>query len=211
MEVKCFELNCNCYIVSDDDNNCVVFDIGASGRELYEYLVEHNLKVCAVFITHAHFDHIAGLSEFTERAEQDGNIIPVYVHKDDLVAMSNADKNLSSPIFRTPYRYTGARNEVGDGDVIKTAGFDFKVMSCPGHTDGCAVYILEKEKCIFAGDVLFEGSIGRTDFPGGDVGKMKESLTKLMTLPDSFVVYSGHGNSTTIGDERNYNPYIAGL
>ena len=211
MDIKCLELNCNCYIVSDEEEKCVVFDIGAQGAELYDFLVKLNKKVNAVIITHAHFDHIAGLDDFIKAAENDGQNIPVYVHRDDASCMRSAEKNLSAPLFGTPYTYTGTLCEVNDGDVVKAENFEFEAISCPGHTDGCCVFVLRKEKCIFSGDVLFEGSIGRTDFPGGDIGKMKESLKKLMTLDDNFVVYPGHGGSTTIGDEKNYNPYIAGL
>lgn len=211
MNIKCFPLGCNCYIVSDKDNNTVIFDPGEKGAEIYAYLKQQNMNLCAVIITHAHFDHIYGLTDLVESARADGKDIPVYIHSSDAAAMYDSEKNLSAPLFRTPYRYTGILKSVFDGDEIKIGGLNFLVLSAPGHTEGCACYISHSEKCVFAGDVLFEGSIGRTDFPGGDMGKMRKSLERLMNLPDSYVVYPGHGNSTTIGDERNYNPYIAGL
>lgn len=211
MNIRCFPLSCNCYVVSDDDGNAVIFDPCQHGRELYSYVETQNLKLCAVIITHAHFDHIYGLTDLVDEAVDNGNSVPVYIHAGDAAAMASEEKNLSAPLFRTPYSYTGTLNEVNDGDKVTVGKLVFDVMSCPGHTKGSACYIEHSEKVIFAGDVLFEGSIGRTDFPGGSMTEMRESLTKLMSLDDIYRVYSGHGGSTTIGDERNFNPYIANL
>lgn len=211
MNIKCFPMSCNCYVVSDDNGKTAVFDPGERGEEIYAYIKNEGLELCAVFITHAHFDHIYGLSELVEYAKSDGKGIPVYVHAADAFAISNSEANLSAPLFGMPYKYTGTLNAAFDGQEISVGGMKFLVISTPGHTEGSACYICHSEKCVFAGDVLFEGSIGRTDFPGGDMGKMRKSLERLMDLYDPYVVYSGHGNSTTIGDERNYNPYIAGL
>jgi len=211
MNIKCLPLSCNCYIVSDESGNTILFDPCERGEELYVYVKEQGLCLSAVIITHAHFDHIYGLTDLLEFAEKDGKSIPVYVHKGDAPAMRSREKNLSSPLFRTPYEYTGKLLELSDGDAVNVGDMTFRVMSAPGHTDGSACYINDEEKIIFAGDVLFEGSIGRTDFPGGDMGKMRKSLSKLMELDDSYRVYSGHGGSTTIGDERNFNPFIAGI
>ncbi len=211
MNIRCFPLSCNCYVVSDEKGNAVIFDPCQHGRELYSYVETQSLKLCAVIITHAHFDHIYGLSDLADEAGQNGISIPVYIHSDDAPAMASEEKNLSAPLFRTPYRYTGTLIKVRDGDRIKVGTLTFDVMSCPGHTEGSACYIEHNEKLIFSGDVLFEGSIGRTDFPGGDMSKMRQSLNKLMSLDDCYRVYSGHGSSTTIGDERSFNPYIASL
>ncbi len=211
MNIKCLPLSCNCYIVSDSDGNAVLFDPCERGQEIYEYIKEQGLLLCAVIITHAHFDHIYGLSDLVYAAKNDGRDVPVYVHKDDAPAMRSREKNLSSPLFGTPYEYTGILFELSDTDAVKAGNITFRVVSTPGHTVGSACYVNDEERVIFAGDVLFEGSIGRTDFPGGDMGKMKMSLEKLMEFNDSYRVYPGHGPSTTIGDERNFNPYIAQL
>ena len=211
MNIRCFPLSCNCYIVSDSRNNAVIFDPCERGEEIYGYLVREGLNLCAVIVTHAHFDHIYGLDGLVAAAKDDEKTVPVYIHSDDAPAMRSEQKNLSAPLFRTPYAYTGILNELSDGDAVKAGELDFRVLSTPGHTEGSACFVNDEEKIIFAGDVLFEGSIGRTDFPGGDMGKMKESLKKLMEFSDSYRVYSGHGSSTTIGDERNFNPYIAQL
>ncbi|MBQ8758200.1 MAG: MBL fold metallo-hydrolase, partial [Clostridia bacterium] len=211
MNIKCFAMSCNCYIVSDENGKAVVFDPGENGAGIYDYIKREGLELCAVMITHAHFDHIYGLRELVECAKSDGKVVPVYVHTADAFAMTDSQANLSGPLFGMPYRYTGTLKGTFDGDQINVGNMSFLVISTPGHTNGCACYICHKEQCVFAGDVLFEGSIGRTDFPGGDMGKMKKSLERLMDLYDPYVVYPGHGSSTTIGDERNYNPYIAGL
>lgn len=211
MNIKCLPLSCNCYIVSDGDGNTVLFDPCERGEEIYAYIKEQKLNLSAVIITHAHFDHIYGLDGVVNSAKDDGKEIPVYIHSADAPAMRSREKNLSSPLFRTPYEYTGILNEVSDGYAVTAGGLTFRVVSTPGHTAGSACYINDEEKIIFAGDVLFEGSIGRTDFPGGDMTKMRASLKKLMELDDLCRVYPGHGGSTTIGDERNFNPFIAGL
>lgn len=211
MNIKTLPLSSNCYIVSDDNGKAVVFDVCERGEEIYNYIKELRLSVQAVIITHGHFDHIYGLSDFISHAEADGKKIPVYVHSGDALMIRSREKNLSAPLFRTPYEYTGILNEVEDGDVINVGDLSFCVLHTPGHTDGCACYINDEEKVIFSGDVLFEGSIGRTDFPGGNMTTMRESLKKLMEFEDSYRVYPGHGSSTTIGDERNFNPFIAQL
>ena len=195
--------------MSDSGGNAVLFDPCERGEEIYAYIKEQGLLLSAVIITHAHFDHIYGLDGIVNSAKTDGKDIPVYIHSADAPAMRSREKNLSLPLFRSPYEYTGILNKLSDGDRVTVGEMNFRVMSTPGHTAGSACYINDGEKTIFAGDVLFEGSIGRTDFPGGDMSKMRESLKKLMELDDSYRVYSGHGGSTTIGDERNWNPYIA--
>ena len=211
MNIKILPLSSNCYIVSDENGKTAVFDVCERGEEIYNYIKDLNLSVEAVIITHGHFDHIYGLDGFVDAAKADGKDIPVYVHSGDALMIRSREKNLSAPLFRTPYEYTGTLNEVKDGDVINVGSLSFRVLHTPGHTDGCACYIADDEKTIFSGDVLFEGSIGRTDFPGGSMTTMRESLKKLMEFDDSYRVYPGHGGSTTIGDERNFNPFIAGL
>lgn len=211
MTIKTLPLSSNCYIVSDESGKTVVFDVCERGEEIYNYIKELDLSVEAVIITHGHFDHIYGLADFMRCAEDDGKNIPVYIHSGDVLMMRSCEKNLSAPLFRIPYEYTGILNETSDGDVITVGSMSFRVLHTPGHTDGCACYVEESEKTIFSGDVLFEGSIGRTDFPGGSMGIMRESLKKLMEFDGSYRVYPGHGPSTTIGDERNFNPYIAQL
>ena len=211
MNVKTLPLSSNCYIVSDDDGKTVIFDPAERGEEIYDYVKSQNLEVCAVIITHAHFDHIYGLTGLVESAAQDGKDIPVYIHTADAAAMYDSEKNLSAPLFRTPYRYTGILKGVCDGCEIKVGSMTFLVISAPGHTEGSACYVCHSGRAVFSGDVLFDGSIGRTDFPGGDMGKMKESLKRLMTVNKWYTVYPGHGGTTTIEQEMNFNPYIAGL
>ena len=211
MNIKTLPLSSNCHIVSDENGKTVVFDVCERGEDIYNYIKQQNLSVEAVIITHGHFDHIYGLDDFVAAAKADGKDIPVYVHSGDVLMMRSREKNLSAPLFRTPYEYTGTLNEVRDGDVIKVGSLSFRVLHTPGHTDGCACYISDEEKIIFSGDVLFEGSIGRTDFPGGNMNTMRQSLKKLMEFEDQYRVYPGHGGSTTIGDERNFNPFIAQL
>ena len=211
MNIKTLPLSSNCYIVSDEDGKTVVFDPCERGEELYAYVKELNLELCAVIITHAHFDHIYGLSDFMKCVENDGNKIPVYIHSADAAAMSDSEKNLSKPLFGTPYTYTGTLRCVFDGDTVNVGKMSFLVISTPGHTEGSACYICHKDRTVFTGDVLFDGSIGRTDFPGGDINKMRASLKRILSIMGDYAVYPGHGGTTTLGQERNFNPFVAQL
>ena len=211
MNIKTLPLSSNCYIVSDDDGKTVVFDPCERGEELYGYVKELNLDLCAVIITHAHFDHIYGLTDFMKCADEDGKKVPVYIHAADAAAMSDSTKNLSKPLFGTPYVYTGTLNGTFDGETITVGNMSFLVISTPGHTDGSACYICHRDRIVFSGDVLFDGSIGRTDFPGGDIDKMKASLKRILSIMGNYTVYPGHGGTTTLEQERNFNPFVAQL
>jgi glyoxylase-like metal-dependent hydrolase (beta-lactamase superfamily II) len=202
----------NCYLIADEHTkNAVLFDAPADGRKIIDYLNKNELKLKLILLTHAHFDHIYGLDDLVKSAKDDGKDIPVYIHSCDAAAMYDSEKNLSAPLFRTPYRYTGSLKAVFDGHTITVGSMNFLVIHTPGHTEGSACYICHADNVVFSGDVLFDGSIGRTDFPGGDMGKMKESLKKLMAVNKWYTVYPGHGGTTTIEQEMNFNPYIAGI
>lgn len=207
MTIKKFEDLCNCYVVSDDNGNTAVFDPCIRSDKLSHYIKQNNLQLCCVVLTHAHFDHICGLTRLL--SESGSKDIPVYVGADDAEAVADESKNLSAPLFGEPYKYTGILNILADGDAVNVGSLTFKALSCPGHTPGCICLIENNEGVIFSGDVLFEGSVGRTDFPGGSMEKMVSSLKKLMEYDNKFLVYSGHGESTTVGDEKLFNPFVA--
>lgn len=206
MIVKRIENLCNCYIVSDDDGNAAVIDPCIRSNEISEMLKQNNLNLCCVILTHAHFDHICGLSQLLSESKYKG--IPVYIGAADAAAVSDENKNLSMPLFHEPYKYTGTLDILNDGDKVKVGKLVFEVLSCPGHTEGCTCFAEMNEHVIFSGDVLFEGSVGRTDFPGGSMEKMIDSLKKLLKFGNNMLVYPGHGESTTIGDEKKFNPYL---
>ena len=211
MNIKCFPMSCNCYVVSDDDGNCVVFDPCDRAEAIYEYIKNEKMELCAIIITHAHFDHISALNELVMCANQDEKDIPVYINAHDAAAMYNSEKNLSKPLFGSPYVYTGILKTVLDGFSVNVGKMSFLAISAPGHTEGSTCYVCHGARTVFSGDVLFEGSIGRTDFPGGDMTKMRNSLKRIMSIMGNYTVYPGHGPSTTLNEERNNNPYIAGL
>ncbi len=211
MTIKTLPFSANCYIVFDDNKKALLIDPAERGNMIYDYIKSLDLDLEAVFVTHAHFDHIAGLTDLISSANNDGKTPAVYIHKDDEATMRSDTKNLSRTLFYSPYKYTGILNIVLDEDKIVVGDMCFAVLHAPGHTVGCACLINKENKKLFSGDVLFDGSIGRCDFDGGNMTQMRESLKRLMELDDDYVVYPGHGGTTTIGNERNFNPYIAGL
>ena len=193
------ELAANCYIVWDDDRHAVVIDPGAEGERIRRFTDSESLTIDAVLLTHAHFDHMGGIAALASDA-------PVYCHTDEIAALSDGKRNLSA-WFGTPLAPVANAVSVSDAQEITVGALHFRVMHTPGHTPGCVCYAIDE--MLFAGDTLFCESIGRTDFPGGSLSVMQESLRRLMTLDDAVQVYPGHGEPTTIGHERRYNPYIA--
>lgn len=193
------DLGTNCYLVYDERKNAVVIDPGAEPKRLLVLIQGDELRVQALMLTHVHFDHIQAVKEL-----QAATGAPLLVHEADVPALT--DPTLS--LVQTPYELVADR-VLSDGDTVEVGDLTFTVLHTPGHTRGSVCY-----RCgntLFAGDTLFAGSIGRTDFIGGDFFAMRQSLVRLATLPDDTRVASGHGEETTIGCEKRSNPFMVGM
>lgn len=193
----------NCYFVREQNsNNCVVVDPGGDSDVILFQLSEMNLEPAAIFITHGHIDHIMALSEMNPNDE-----IPVYAHIKEKPLLEKVA--LQGQMFGLPEMPTPKISKWIDEKQLDINGLDFQVIHTPGHSPGGCCYQLESE--IFVGDTLFESSIGRTDLPGGNYDQLLHSIkTKLFNLPDEMIVYPGHGDQTTIGHEKKYNPFLRG-
>ena len=204
----------NCYVVATaPGEECVVIDPGIGvERQLDELLAKHRLQPAAVLLTHGHLDHTFSVAPVC-RARG----ITAYVHPGDLEMLADPAKGLSADLTelfggRLTYTEPDDVAELADGQVISIAGLEIAVNHAPGHTSGSVMFHApgeEREPLCFSGDVLFAGSIGRTDLPGGDMAAMWASLRdKVLPLPDETVVLPGHGPTTTIAAERATNPYL---
>ena len=181
----------NCYIIHDESSKtCCVIDPGYDTDVILDKLASLGLTLEAILLTHGHFDHVGAVKEL---AAETG--CAVYIHPDDL----------SMPPMMTagPLYYT---NTYTEGTQLKLAGLEIAVLHTPGHTPGSVCLLCETS--IFSGDTLFEGSCGRTDLPGGDWATIVKSLKRLAALEGNFWVFPGHGGSTTLRDEKKYNPYM---
>ena len=192
----------NCVVVSDEQGRCIVIDPGDEAQRLQMLLNALGVTVSAILLTHVHFDHILAVRELQEITEA-----PLYVHAGDASALTDNARNMIPP-YRLPYALK-ADHLLNDGDTVTVGDLTLTVLHTPGHTPGSCCYFCDG--LLIAGDTLFAGSIGRTDFEGGDMSKMIGSLRRLKTLPEDTRVISGHGEETTIGYEKRYNPYLAGV
>lgn len=185
----------NCSILSQGSKAWIV-DPGHEGERIIALLAQNSLEPMGILLTHAHFDHITG----TAALQKEFPSLPVYVGTPDAVMFGHPFNQLPGeyPSIGTPANIHDA-NELTICEVIKT----------PGHTPGGVCYYFPEDKLLLSGDTLFAGSVGRTDFPGGSMAELLNSLRKLMELPDDTLVIPGHGDFTTIGAERRSNPYIA--
>jgi len=200
------EFQTNCYVVRVDESarDCLVVDAGLDARELVESLVRAELTPAAVVLTHGHADHIVGLEAL--RGQFPG--LKVYIHKLDAAFLADPQANLSA-LAGVAFTTEPADVLLADGDRVEEAGIGLDVLHTPGHTPGGICLYAQEDKAVFAGDTLFADSVGRTDFPGGNMSQLIESIkTKLFVLPDETTVYPGHGMRTTIGREKRSNPFV---
>ena len=190
----------NCYFIYDEDTKeTIVIDPAKNG--LYDKLTDNGLKVCAVLLTHGHFDHIMGVHELTRES---GAKLYALLEENELCR--NSYLNASEQIGRS---YTVEPDVLlTDGDEFTVAGINIKVYATPGHTAGSCCYYISDKKWLFSGDTLFRGSIGRSDLPTGSGKIIMDSVHMLVhTFDDDVKVYPGHGDATTIGDEKESNPF----
>jgi hydroxyacylglutathione hydrolase len=201
------EFENNCYIVRNNDSatECLVIDTALDVRELPAFLDQHKLSPVAVILTHGHIDHIAGVDALRKKFPS----ILIYIHKLDAEMLGDAAGNLSI-MAGSSFTAGKADRLIDEGDTIDKAGISLRVIHTPGHTPGGICLYAEKDGIIFVGDTLFAGSIGRTDFPNGDMRQLIEGIKhKLLVLPDDTIVYPGHGPETTIGREKTDNPFLS--
>ncbi len=198
-------LQCNCSIFGDETSGeAMVIDPGDEIGEILKILERHRLRVKAIIITHAHIDHIGGAAKLKAATGA-----PVYMNENDQPLYDQLDVQAGWLGMALPER-TSIDVAARDGDVMKLGAAEFYVIETPGHTQGSISLWIPAETKLVAGDTLFRDSIGRTDLPGGDSRQILESIhEKLLTLPEEAVVIPGHGPLTTIGREKERNPFLA--
>ncbi len=187
-------------------SDCIIVDPGFDTDAIQELVTSHRLTPKAILNTHGHADHIAG-NEAMKRHWPD---CPLVIGRDDAPKLTDSWANLSAQ-FGFGLTSPAADTLVEDGQIYEAAGIALEVRAVPGHSRGHVVYLWKGAEpwIVFGGDVLFEGSIGRTDFPDGDTNQLLTAIRdKLLTLPDRTLLLPGHGNATTIGRERVHNPYL---
>lgn len=200
-------LGCNCSIFGDEESReALVVDPGDNIAGIQRLLEKHQLKVKAIFVTHAHIDHIGGAAKLKAATGA-----PVYMNAADQGLYDHLDLQAAWLGMPTPER-TAIDVDAREGDRLDIGSSSFHVIHTPGHTQGSSCLWNPAENKFVAGDVLFRDSIGRTDLPGGSTRMMMSSLkTKVMEMPEEAVVIPGHGDITTIGREKQFNPFLQSL
>jgi glyoxylase-like metal-dependent hydrolase (beta-lactamase superfamily II) len=197
----------NTYVVwRPERREALIVDPGFDVRSILALVEREGLTPVAILNTHGHADHITGNTAM-KNAFPDA---PLFIGKNEAHLLTDANANLSAP-FGMPVVSPPADRLLNEGDRLELAGLTFEIREIPGHSPGSIVFYCDQTEppFVLSGDVLFEGSVGRTDFPGGSMRQLETGIrTKLFTLPENTVVLSGHGPATTIGDEFRHNPFV---
>jgi len=197
-------LRCNCSIIGDETSReAMVIDPGDEIEDILALIAKHNLQVKQIVITHAHIDHVGGAMKL--RAATGA---PILLNQNDYALLKMLDTQAAWVGMKSPGKVE-IDQSVGQADQIQAGSITASVLHTPGHTEGSVCLYFPAEKTLVAGDTLFAGSIGRTDLPGGSFEKIIQSLHgTVLALPDDTVVVPGHGPLTTIGEERESNPFL---
>lgn len=198
----------NCYVIWDETHEAAIIDPGCYYEDectgLREFIDSNNLKVKLLLNTHLHLDHICG-NPYVERTWG----VKSWAHEADLFWVEEAPKQSRMFGFKLPEMPAPPTNHIHDGDIISFGTTRLEAIHVPGHSPGSVVFYCAAAHCMFSGDVLFQGSIGRADLAGGNFDTLIDSIcSRLFVLPDETLVYPGHGASTTIGTEKAENPFF---
>lgn len=205
---QCNMLQENCYVVSDDTKECVIIDCGAfypeERKAITEYIKKEGLKPQHLLVTHGHLDHNFGNNTIHEEFG-----LKPEVSQGDEKLMKNL-KNQAQTFYQMEldYDFPAIGHFFEEDEIIRFGTHEFSIIETPGHSNGSVTFYCEQEHVAFTGDTLFHASIGRTDFPGGSMFRIINSLRHLGQLPDETVVLPGHGEQTSIGEELAHNPYM---
>ena len=193
----------NCYFLKNKETGeTLIVDPADSPKRIFQKVEDMGAKPVGILLTHGHFDHIMGIEDFLKAFD-----VPVYVGREEQPLLADDRLNASS-MYGYHCTYTGAK-ALEDGQTVECAGTEIHVIHTPGHTVGGCCYYLPEVEALFCGDTLFCGSIGRTDLPTGSSRDLAHSIReKLMILPDETKLYPGHMDESTIGYEKEINPFI---
>jgi hydroxyacylglutathione hydrolase len=197
-------LQCNCSIIGDEGTReAMVIDPGDEIDDILQIVKQHGLKVKQIVVTHAHIDHVGGAMKLKQLTGA-----PILLNQNDQALLKMMDVQ-AAWVGMMPPGKIAIDQSVKDADRLRVGNLEATVMHTPGHTEGSICLYLPAEQKLIAGDTLFAGSIGRTDLPGGSFDKIMDSLKgRLLALPDETIVVPGHGPETTIGEERETNPFL---
>lgn len=197
----------NTYVVFNEDKDAFIIDPGNFSEEetatLLKFISDNGLKVQNILLTHAHIDHVLGLQKVYDQYK-----VPVLIHplEQEMLDRNPMDANRFGFFFKP---FAGKISYINENETVTLGNHEFKIIHVPGHSPGSVAFYNEAQKFMISGDVLFEGSIGRTDLYKGNHDQLITNIkTKLLVLHEETKVYNGHGNPTTIGFEKNYSPYF---
>ena len=198
MDIKTLQvgpIGTNCYLLCDETEKlCAVIDPGGDAVRVAAAVEDSGCAPCAILLTHGHYDHTGAVAELSARRPG----VPVYLNRRDVYEGDAYLQQLFPPV--------PCAKDYGEGDTVQVGGLTLQVLATPGHSEGSVT--LRCGDALFCGDTLFAGSCGRTDFPGGSVKKMMESLKRLGELEGDLKVYPGHMEDSTLDRERSWNPYL---